>query len=113
GDTAPEADETVLVRLSNPSGATVADGEANGTIANDDSGLSVGGIDVYAAAPSLQGQQGATPTAAPDATDTLRLVRLGAYLTTDDTATARRANAEVVAYDRTTGSLYVQNTVEN
>jgi serine/threonine-protein kinase len=36
GDTAVEANETFLVNLSNVSGATVADGQATGTILNDD-----------------------------------------------------------------------------
>ncbi|WP_219929656.1 cellulase family glycosylhydrolase [Teichococcus aestuarii] len=36
GDTAVEADETLLLRLSAPSGATLADAEATGTIRNDD-----------------------------------------------------------------------------
>lgn len=38
GDTKAEQDETFLVRLSNPSGAVVGDGEATITVANDDSG---------------------------------------------------------------------------
>ena len=36
GDTSFEPDETFTVTLSNPSGATIADGEATGTITNDD-----------------------------------------------------------------------------
>lgn len=36
GDRAVEADETLLLRLSGPSGATLADAEATGTIRNDD-----------------------------------------------------------------------------
>lgn len=36
GDTDVEPDETFLVRLSNPVGATIADGEATGTIIDDD-----------------------------------------------------------------------------
>ena len=36
GDTASEADETFTVNLSNPVGATIADGQAMGTITNDD-----------------------------------------------------------------------------
>jgi len=38
GDTTVEADETFSVVLSNPVGATIADGTAVGTIVNDDSG---------------------------------------------------------------------------
>jgi Ca2+-binding RTX toxin-like protein/predicted extracellular nuclease len=36
GDEAPENNETLIVTLSNPAGATIADGSATGTIANDD-----------------------------------------------------------------------------
>jgi len=36
GDTAPEPDETVLLNLSNPSGATISVPQATGTILNDD-----------------------------------------------------------------------------
>jgi len=36
GDTTEEADETFLVTLGNPTGATIADGEATGTITDDD-----------------------------------------------------------------------------
>ena len=36
GDTAPEADETFFVNISNVAGATLADGQGKGTIQNDD-----------------------------------------------------------------------------
>jgi hypothetical protein len=36
GDTTPEPDETFSVNLSNPSNATITDGQATGTILNDD-----------------------------------------------------------------------------
>jgi hypothetical protein len=39
GDTAVEGNETFLVNLSNVSGASVADGQATGTILNDDASL--------------------------------------------------------------------------
>jgi hypothetical protein len=38
GDTAVEPNETFLVNLSGPSGATIADGQGQGTITNDDTG---------------------------------------------------------------------------
>jgi Calx-beta domain/FG-GAP-like repeat/FG-GAP repeat len=38
GDSRSESDETFFVNLSNPHGATIADGQAVGTILNDDSG---------------------------------------------------------------------------
>jgi len=37
GDTTPEANETFFVNLSAPSGATIADGQGQGTISDDDS----------------------------------------------------------------------------
>ena len=37
GDTTVESDETFLVNLSSPSGATLADAQGQGTITNDDS----------------------------------------------------------------------------
>jgi len=43
GDTASEPDETLNVTLSNVTGATVADGQAVGTISNDDGGGGGGG----------------------------------------------------------------------
>jgi hypothetical protein len=36
GDTVPEANETFLVNLSSPTNATIADGQGQGTIVNDD-----------------------------------------------------------------------------
>jgi len=39
GDTVVEGDETFLVNLTNPTGATIADAQATGTITNDDSVL--------------------------------------------------------------------------
>ncbi|WP_425324427.1 ExeM/NucH family extracellular endonuclease [Methylobacterium frigidaeris] len=71
------------------------------------------GTAIFDAAPSLQGLSGATGTTPPTATNALQLVRLGAYATTNDAATQIAPNAEVVAYDASTGRLYVQNTNEN
>ncbi|WP_375459038.1 choice-of-anchor I family protein [uncultured Enterovirga sp.] len=72
--------------------------------------LLVGGIQINDAAASLAGLAGAAPVAS----GALQLVRLGAYATTDNPATAGvLPNAEVVAYDGTTGRLYVQNTNES
>ncbi|MDH5327315.1 MAG: DUF1566 domain-containing protein [Gammaproteobacteria bacterium] len=42
GDAEVEGDETFIVVLSNPSGATISDAEATGTILNDDGVVSVG-----------------------------------------------------------------------
>ena len=41
GDTTPEANETILVTVSNVVGATLADGSATGTIGNDDAAAAV------------------------------------------------------------------------
>lgn len=109
GDAAFERAERVNVTVTNVVGATLVDGQAIGTILNDDAGPNIGGITVYDAAVSLQGRIGAAPVA----TNALQLVRLGAYATTNDAATAAAPNAEVVAYDSTTASLYIQNTNEN
>ncbi|WP_264048154.1 ExeM/NucH family extracellular endonuclease [Methylobacterium flocculans] len=113
GDTLAEGSETLALRVANVVGATVADGAAIGTIVNDDASFTVNGVAVFDAAASLQGNQGATATTPPTGTDALQLVRLGSYATTNDPATTAGANAEVVAYDRTTASLYIQNTNEN
>lgn len=87
-------------------------GELDFTTAAATASAVINGVTLYAAAPSLQGLQGATATTPPTATNALQLVRLGAYATTDDTATTARPNAEVVAYDKTTSTVYVQNTNE-
>jgi hypothetical protein len=64
GDTAYELDETFTVELSNPSGATIGDGQASGTILNDDDPptLSIDDVSV------LEGDSGTT-----DATFTISL----------------------------------------
>ncbi|MGE7416082.1 ExeM/NucH family extracellular endonuclease, partial [Methylobacterium tarhaniae] len=113
GDTVVEPTETFTVTAANVSGATVAKGQGTGTILDDDAGTRIDGTAIFEAAPSLQGQSGATATTPPTATNALQLVRLGAYATTNDTATQAAPNAEVVAYDSTTSRLYVQNTNEN
>jgi hypothetical protein len=48
GDTTPEATETFTLALSSPTGATLADGRATGTIGNDDSSavLTIGDVSV-------------------------------------------------------------------
>jgi chitinase len=56
GDVVAEANETLKLTLSAPGGATVADGEATGTILNDDlATISVADVSV------LEGQAGTTP----------------------------------------------------
>ena len=109
GDTAIEPSEAFAVTVTNVVGATLSDGYAVATILNDDAASTIGGTAVYDAEPSLQGTIGAAPVA----TNALQLVRLGGYATTNDAGTTAAPNAEVVAYDSTTASLYVQNTNEN
>ena len=46
GDTAVEPDETFFVNLTNPTGASVLDGQGVGTIANDDQALGVADVDI-------------------------------------------------------------------
>ena len=46
GDTTVEPDETLFVNLSSPTGATIADAQGIGTIANDDAAAGVPGITV-------------------------------------------------------------------
>jgi hypothetical protein len=46
GDTLAEGHETFLVQLSNPTNATIGDGEATGTINNDDAALSIGDVSI-------------------------------------------------------------------
>jgi len=107
GDARDETSETFGLAVTNPTGATLADGEGIGTILNDDAGVAIGGIRVFDPAPSLQG------VPAPSVTNALTLVRLGAFAATNDPATPAAPNAEVVAYDAATNRLYLQNTAEN
>lgn len=71
GDTVPEADETFFVRITNVTGATVADGEAIGTIRNDDFAL----VPIHA----IQGNGSTTPLE-------------GQVVVTEGIVTARRSN---------------------
>ena len=83
GDTTVEADETFLVTLSAPNGATLADGQAVGTILNDDvigPNLSLAGTTVNeAAGTALFVVTADAPAAAPITVD---------YATADGTAAA-------------------------
>jgi hypothetical protein len=87
GDTLDETDETFLVRLSAPVGATIADGEGQGTITDDDAPPSVSTL---AAVAVPEGSGGASTTASIDITLSAvsgRDVSVG-YATADGTATA-------------------------
>src|SRR5262249_21301403 len=60
GDTLAEPDETFLVNLSNPVGGTIADGQATGTITNDDGALPVPTLSINDAS-GAEGNTGLTP----------------------------------------------------
>jgi hypothetical protein len=89
GDTTPESDETFAVNLSNPTNATIADGQGIGTIQNDDQppptppGVSINDVTV------TEGNSGTT-----DAIFTVTLSTVSSstvtvkYDTADSTATA-------------------------
>ena len=53
GDTSVESNETFFVNLSNPSNATVTDGQGQGTINNDDTALSINDVTVNENAGSI------------------------------------------------------------
>jgi hypothetical protein len=65
GDTLDEADETFLVHLSDPIGVTIADGEGEGTITDDDAPPSVSSV---ATVTVPEGNSGDTPVASIEIT---------------------------------------------
>jgi VCBS repeat-containing protein len=105
GDLDIEANEAFSLTLTggtNSGGVAVtvgANGTATGTILTDDATLSVGGINVYEAGPSLAGS-----TTTPTATNDLVLVRLGSIQGTV-------AGAESIAYEN--GKVYSTNIAGN
>ena len=88
GDTAVEANETLTLALSSPSGATIADGTAIGTITNDDTAPPLPALSVADATVS-EGNSGAKDLAF---TVSLSAAATGpvtvAYVTNNGTATA-------------------------
>ncbi len=96
GDVTPEADETLLVNLSNPVNATIADGQGVGTIKNDDALPALSISDVTLA-------EGNSGTTSFDFTVTLTPASAFPvtinYATADDTAIAGSD------YQATSGSL--------
>ncbi|MFT3807111.1 Calx-beta domain-containing protein [Arenimonas sp.] len=106
GDTTAESDETFTVTLANPSGATVADGSAVGTITNDDSSgsptLSMGDVSI------VEGNAG-TATA----TFTVSLSAAAANAVTYDIATSNgtaTAGSDYVASSLTGQSIAAGQT---
>jgi Ca2+-binding RTX toxin-like protein len=112
GDTDAEPDETFTVTLANPSGATISEGSATGTIQNDDGAppppsMSIGDVTV------AEGNTGTTA-----ATFTVTLSNAAAsdvtahFQTTDGTATApadyaSKSGTVTVLAGHTTGTLTV------
>src|SRR5215467_3012092 len=85
GDTTFEADETFLVTLANPVNATVADGDAVGTIVNDDAPPSLSISDVTV----TEGNAGTTSAVfAVTLTGATALPTIVSFTTADGTATA-------------------------
>ncbi|HUQ32902.1 MAG TPA: Calx-beta domain-containing protein [Pyrinomonadaceae bacterium] len=97
GDTAIEPDETFLVNVSNVTGATVSDGQGQGTIQNDDSPkLSITDVTLN------EGNAGTTPftftvTLTPSSTQTVTVN----YATADGTASATTAPIDYTAVPST------------
>ncbi len=93
GDRAVEADETFSVNLSNPTDATIADGQGMGTITNDDAGLSIDDVT------RDEGSAGTTSF-------TFTVTRSGATNTTVSVAYATQdGTADASDYDATSGTL--------
>ena len=106
GDTTIEADESFSLTITGGTNSLLAavtvnapTATATATIVNDDATLSIGGIDVYDAAPSLAGS-----TTTPVASNDVVLVRLGSIQGTI-------AGAESVAYEN--GKVYATNIAGN
>ena len=111
GDTLDEANETFFVRLSNPVGATIADGEGMGTITDNDAPPTVSSV---ATLTVPEGKAGDTPIASVDVTLSAPSGRHVSveYTTVDGSATAGSdynltAGTLDFAAGQTTGSVAV------
>ena len=112
GDMLDESNETFFVRLSDPIGVTISDGEGKGTITDDDAPPSVSTV---ATVTVPEGNTGDTPIASIDVTLSAVSGRQVAvdYTTVDDSATAGTdydalsGTLEIPA-GQTTGSVLVQ-----
>jgi hypothetical protein len=98
GDTAVEANESFVVNLSNVSGANVADGQATGTILNDDS----------AGAPQLSIADVATPEGRKGTKNLVFTVKLSAAASTAVVYSIATANLSATA-----GSDYGATSLSN
>ncbi|MGA8807068.1 MAG: Calx-beta domain-containing protein [Thermoanaerobaculia bacterium] len=96
GDVTPEADETLLVNLSNPVNATIADGQGVGTIKNDDALPALSISDVTLA----EGNSGTTSF-----DFTVTLTPASAFPVTINYATADDTAIGGSDYQATSGSL--------
>ncbi|HUQ32737.1 MAG TPA: Calx-beta domain-containing protein [Pyrinomonadaceae bacterium] len=99
GDTTAESDETFAVNLSNPTNATVADGQGIGTIKNDDQPATPPGISINDAAVT----EGNDETA--DAVFTVTLSSVSSSAVTVNFATADGTAAAGSDYEARTGTL--------
>jgi hypothetical protein len=99
GDTTPEPDETFAVNLSNPTNATIADGQGIGTIKNDDTAASPPGISINDAAVT-EGNSGTT-----DAIFTVTLSAVSSSTVTVNFATADGTATAGSDYQSRTGTL--------
>jgi hypothetical protein len=86
GDTACEPDETFFVNLSNATGATIVDGQGQGTIGNDDACVPSLAIDDVTVTEGNSGVTNATFTASLSAASATAVTV--DFATADDTATA-------------------------
>jgi uncharacterized Zn-binding protein involved in type VI secretion len=96
GDTRNEANETFFVNLSTPSNATIADGQGQGTILNDDAlpALSINNVTV------TEGNTGTTP-----AVFTVTLSAVSSQTVTVNYATANSTATAGSDYTATSGTL--------
>lgn len=99
GDTVAEPDETFAVNLSNPTNATIADGQGIGTIKNDDLAASPPGISINDVAVT-EGNSGTT-----DAIFTVSLSAVSSSTVTVNFATADGTATAGSDYQSRTGTL--------
>ena len=99
GDTTPESDETFAVNLSNPTNATIADGQGIGTILNDDTATSPPGISINDSVVA-EGNSGTT-----SAIFTVTLSAVSSSTVTVNFATADGTATAGSDYEARTGTL--------
>ncbi|MBR9814373.1 hypothetical protein GYB61_11025, partial [bacterium] len=105
GDTVFEADETFTVNLSSPSGATIADGEAIGTITNDDDQHSVTLSQSGSPLAENGGVATVTATLSNASSETVTVALTNSGTATSGTDYTPSASQIVIAAGATTGSI--------